>query len=51
MKNKATLFIINNKHSGDTVIENVLNYALSSPFAELNEVMVNGLTLDYYKMV
>lgn len=52
MKNEATLFIINNnKHNGDTVIENVLNYVLSSPFAEPDEVMVNGLTLDYYKMV
>ena len=48
---KALLIIIRNKHNGDTVIENVLNYVLSSPFAELDEVMVNGLTLDYYKMV
>ena len=51
MKNEASLIIIRNRHNGDTVIENVLNYVLSSPFAELDEVMVNGLTLDYYKMV
>ncbi|MEE1077247.1 MAG: relaxase/mobilization nuclease domain-containing protein [Acutalibacteraceae bacterium] len=51
MKNKASVIIIRNRHNGDTVIENVLNYVLSSPFAELDEVMVNGLTLDYYKMV
>ena len=51
MKNEASLIIIKNRHNGDTVIENVLNYVLSSPFAELDEVLVNGLTLDYYKMV
>ena len=52
MKNEASLIIIRNKHDGDTVIENVLNYVLSSPFAELDEVMVNGISdNDYYQMV
>lgn len=52
MKNEASLIIIRNRHNGDTVIENVLNYVLSSPFAELDEVMVNGISdNDYYQMV
>ena len=51
MKNEATLLVIQNRHNGDTVIENVLNYVISSPFADLNEVMAYGLTLDYYKMI
>ena len=52
MKNEATLIVIRNRHNGYTVIENVLNYVLSSPFAELDEVMVNGISdNDYYQMV
>ena len=51
MKNTPTLFIIQNRHNGDNVIENVLNYVISSPFAELDEAMAHGLTMDYYQMI
>lgn len=51
MKN-ATLFIIKNRHNGDEVIENVLNYTLSSPFADCEEIMVNGISsTDYQQMI
>lgn len=49
---EAKLIVIKNRHNGDNVIENILNYALSSPFADLDEIMVNGISNnDYYQMV
>ncbi len=49
---EAKLIIIKNRHNGDNVIENVLYYALESPFADIEEIMVNGISdNDYDQMV
>ena len=49
---EANLIIIKNRHNGDNVIENVLNYVLSSIFADTDEIMVNGISdNNYYQMV
>lgn len=48
---KATLIIIKNAHNGDTVIENVLNYVLSSIFADTDEIMVNGISNNDYSQM
>jgi len=49
---EATLIVIKNRHNGDNVIENALNYVLSSTFADTDEIMVNGISNnDYYQMI
>ena len=48
MKKEALMIIINNIHNGDTVIENVLNYVLASPFAEIDRMLVNKLSTDSF---
>lgn len=43
---KATLVVIQKRHEGDDVIENVLSYTLSSIFADTDELLTNELC-DY----
>ena len=49
---KATLIVIQKRHNGDDVIENVLNYTLNSVFADVEEMMTNELCdYDLDKMI
>ena len=42
----ATLFIIGKPHKGETVVENVIDYMVDSPFADLDNVLVSHLPAD-----
>ena len=42
----ATLLVIRNQHQGDCVVENLIHYMLSSPFADTSEILANGMRID-----
>lgn len=49
---EATLLVIRKPYQGNEVIENVLNYMIASPFAELDNIMTNQVcNYDFNQMV
>lgn len=48
---QATLLVINKDYKGDTVIDNVIGYALDSYFADLDEVLTHNLNPDSFNTI
>jgi len=44
----ATIFVVRKQHQGYEVVENVLNYILDSPYADLDDIMSNGTSLESF---
>ena len=45
----ARLFIIRKPHQGEFVVENVLTYMLDSPYADIEDVMTNEVSVDSFE--